>query len=106
MEKYLLGAAAPSLLPAGAGLGMASIDFNSRSMEISSGEARGGCADPATKRLHQPAAQWDPTPGSALGVSSASPAVTWCPRSLVAASPLCRGWLHGGGDVMQPVPWC
>lgn len=69
MEKYLLGAAAPSLLPAGAGLGTASIDFDSRSMEISSGEARGGCvcvcvrADPATKRLRQPPARWDPNPG-------------------------------------------
>lgn len=106
MEKYLLGAANPSLLPAGAGLGTASIDFDSRSMEISSGEARVGCADPATKRFRQPAARWDPIPGSALRISSVSAAAVRWPGSPAAACPLCGERLHGGGDVMQPVLLC
>lgn len=48
-------------------------------------------ADPATKRLHQPAAQRDPTLGSTLGISSASPAAVWCP-----ASPQLRPLSAGG----------
>lgn len=105
MEKYLLGVAAPSLLPTGAGLGTASIDFDSGSMEISSREAQGMCADPATKSLHQPATQQDPTPGSALGISSVSPAAAQCPESPAAVSPLCHRQ-PPEGDITQPVPWC
>lgn len=74
MEKYLLGAADPSLLPAGAGLGMASIDFDSRSMEISTV----GCAPTLRQSLPRPAAQWDPTPGSAHRISSVSPLSLLC----------------------------
>lgn len=73
-EKSLLGHAAPSPLPARAGLGTASIDFNSRSIEISSGEEWGGGRSPCDKEAS--AAQlceWDPT------------------GSPVAMSPLCHG---------------
>lgn len=69
-EKSLLGHTAPSPLPARAGLGTASIDFNSRSIEISSGEEWGGGAAPATKRLRQPSCVDGIPTGSALRVPS------------------------------------
>lgn len=89
MEKSLLGHAAPSSLPAGAGLGTASIDFNSRSIEISSGEEWGG-RGPCDKEASAAPAVWM---GSQWDLLSGSP---------VAMSPLCHGWLHGG-DMMSPM---
>ena len=75
MEKYLLGAAASSLLPAGAGLGTASIDFDSRSMEISSGKARGG---------RRPC---DKEPSSACSSAGSHPGI--CFRDLISVPSCC-----------------
>lgn len=85
MEKHLLGASAPSLLPARAGLGTASIDSDSGSMETGSGEARGGCAEPTAKRFasSRPGGipLWDPLSGShqrpQLLPSPCVPALPW-----------------------------
>lgn len=78
-EKSLLGHTAPSPLPARAGLGTASIDFNSRSIEISSGEEWGGGAQPLRQRGFGSPAVWM---GSQRDLLSGSP---------VAMSPLCHG---------------
>lgn len=61
MEKSLRGHTAPSLLPIRAGLGMASIDFNNKSMGISSGEGGGsGGHSPCNKAaLPAPLSQMD-----------------------------------------------
>lgn len=59
-EKSLLGHTAPSPLPARGGLGTASIDFNSRSIEISSGEEWGGRSPCDKEASATQLCGWDP----------------------------------------------
>lgn len=94
MEKHLLGASAPSLLPARAGLGTASIDSDSGSMETSSGEARGGGAQSLLQRGSPARA----LVGSHSGIRSQDliSVPSSCP---VPVCPLCRGGLCGGREV-------
>lgn len=95
MEKSLRGAAAPSLLPAGAGLGTASIDpIAARWDQQQGGSGGGGQTLPQRSFL----SLWL----SGIPLRDRLPGSPQCPRPLPRSS-VCRG---GGDVVQQELPRC